>query len=140
MDIEKLDKILCSAKCSYGNVKARHWTVSGDKFITLHKAFDKIAEVLNELADKCAERIIQYDEIPSHTFEQFMEESIISQDPVIKDWESMCRDTSKELKNIYDYINKCFELNSFDETTNNMLATYTEKMEFYRMEMDRLIK
>lgn len=140
METNNLDKILCSAKCSYGNIKGRHWLVYGEKFITLHKTFDKIADVLNELADKCAERIVQYNEIPSHTFEQFLENSIIDQDPIIKDWESMCSDTSKELKNIYDYINKCFELNSFDETTNNMLATYTEKMEFYRMEMDRMLK
>ena len=92
------------------------------------------------LADTCAERIIQYDERPSHTFEQFMEESILSPDPVIPDRESMCRDTSKVLKDLYNYLDKCFNLEEFDETTNNMLATYTDKMEFYRMEMDRLIK
>lgn len=140
MDINKLDTILCSAKCMYSNMKARHWTVYGDHFITLHKTFDEIAGVINDLADKCAERLIQYGEIPSHTFEQFKEESFIGQDPTIKDWKEMCRDTEEELSAIYLLINNCFDRKDFDETTNSMLTIYTERMEFYRMMISRMIK
>lgn len=139
MDLKRLDQILCSAQCLYGNMKARHWNVSGSHFIELHKTFDKIANTVLEMGDKCAERLVQYNEIPSHTFAQFLEGSIIDQDPVIKDWELMVSETEKELDAMYRFIDECLQMKVFDEITNSMLTDYTGKTEFYRMEMNRMI-
>lgn len=138
MEMNKLDEILSTSECLYINFKSRHWNVYGDKFIALHEEFDKIADLMIEISDKCAERIVQLGDIPSHSFSQFIENSFIKQNEAILDWKNMCIESVSELDDLYKYI--LLSLDDFDETTQNVLLNFTEKIEFYKMVMSKMIK
>ena len=39
--------------------KQAHWNVKGPQFVSLHGLFDEVAEILEELTDELAERVVE---------------------------------------------------------------------------------
>ena len=54
--IQLLNKHLAAAIDLHGQVKQAHWNVRGPGFIAIHELFDKVAEDVERLSDKLAER------------------------------------------------------------------------------------
>ena len=50
-------------------VKQAHWNVKGPQFVSLHDLFDEVAEILEELTDELAERVVELGGIAEGTLQ-----------------------------------------------------------------------
>jgi len=53
----ELNKVLATLSDLHAQTKFAHWNVRGPNFIALHKLFDELAELVEELVDEVAERV-----------------------------------------------------------------------------------
>lgn len=78
---ELLDETLASLFDLYSQTKFAHWNVKGSNFISVHKLFDEIAEIVEDLVDDVAERITALGGVAHGTVRQSAENSIIEEFP-----------------------------------------------------------
>lgn len=62
--------------------KQAHWNVKGPSFIALHKLFDEVAEIADELADLMAERAVILGGIAEGTLGQVAEKTTLAPYPL----------------------------------------------------------
>lgn len=117
-----LTEILSTISVAYNNVQGRHWNVTGEHFLSLHKLFNDIYSLLYECKDKIAEIMRQLNYTPPFSLTRYLEMSLIKDQQTIDSWEIMSVKTKDELKIIIDLINKYLDEIDFDPETQNDLS------------------
>lgn len=126
-----LDTLLATLAVAESNVKARHWTLIGDKFRSWHLQFDEIADALREAKDNVAEIIIQLGGIPVYNFDGFQRKSLVPSMSSLADWRRMVENTATELATAIKFINENNHL--FDAATSNDVSAIASKLRHYHM-------
>ncbi len=90
---EKLNVFLSNVQVAYMNVRGYHWNIVGRHFFRLHEKFEEVYDVLNEMADEIAERILMLDGTPVHAFSKYLKLATIKE----KENVSTSEETVKEL-------------------------------------------
>lgn len=82
---EKLDQLLSSYQMHYQNLRSLHWNIKGNAFFELHLKYEELYTRTQVIIDDLAERILSIGETPSSQFSVYMNNSLISENPIITD-------------------------------------------------------
>ena len=75
--ITELNQLLSNFHVYYQNTRGAHWSIKGPRFFELHAKFEELyTEALTNI-DDIAERILTIGGSPDHTFETYLEKSVI---------------------------------------------------------------
>lgn len=80
--VESLNGLLSNFQIYYQNLRGLHWNIKGKRFFDLHVKFEELYNDSQVKIDSIAERILTLEGAPLHTFEDYIQKSII---PVGKD-------------------------------------------------------
>lgn len=69
----KLNELLANYQIFYMNVRGFHWNVKGEKFFELHAKFEELYDDLVIKIDEIAERILTLEEVPAHSYKQYLQ-------------------------------------------------------------------
>ncbi len=72
---QELQKLLYSTIDLNMQIKESHWTMAGREFLSVHRLFDEVAEVIEDTVDDIAERIAQLGHKPEGTLQKVAEKS-----------------------------------------------------------------
>ncbi|WP_419831439.1 Dps family protein [Endozoicomonas atrinae] len=78
---QELQKLLYSAIDLNMQIKESHWTMAGREFLSVHRLFDEVAEVVEDTVDDIAERIAQLGHKPEGTLQKVAEKSSLPKYP-----------------------------------------------------------
>ncbi|WP_299727980.1 DNA starvation/stationary phase protection protein Dps [uncultured Endozoicomonas sp.] len=78
---QELQKLLFSAIDLGMQIKESHWTMAGREFLSVHRLFDEVHEVIEEATDDIAERIAQLGHKPEGTLKSVAEKSTMPSYP-----------------------------------------------------------
>lgn len=74
---EMLNDLLANYEVFYQNLRHFHWNIKGKKFFELHAKFEEFyTDAFNKI-DEIAERVLTLQQVPLHTYEDFLEKSAI---------------------------------------------------------------
>lgn len=74
---KKLNILLADYMVFYQNTRGLHWNIKGEKFFELHLKFEELYNDLILKIDEIAERILTLGGVPTHTFEDYLEDAAI---------------------------------------------------------------
>ena len=95
-----LNKLLASTAIYYQNVKSFHWLIKGKHFFDLHAKFGELYECADDDIDMIAERILAIDSIPLHTYEDFINTSMVDVSKNVSRDVGAIKDTIKGLNRL----------------------------------------
>ncbi|MDD4819852.1 MAG: DNA starvation/stationary phase protection protein [Flavobacteriales bacterium] len=71
--VAQLNRLLADYQIHYQNLRGFHWNIRGNGFFTLHPLFEQYYNEAAERVDQIAERIITLGGTPSHTFQDYLD-------------------------------------------------------------------
>lgn len=80
---DKLNALLATYQIHYQNLRALHWNVKGVNFFELHLKYEELYTRTQVIIDDLAERILTLEWTPLHRFQDYLENSKISENPTI---------------------------------------------------------
>lgn len=83
--VDKLNKLLATYQIHYQNLRGLHWNIKGENFFELHLKYEELYSRAQEIIDELAERILSIGESPSHTYTDYLENSLVKELPTTKD-------------------------------------------------------
>ncbi|WP_176482058.1 Dps family protein [Paucisalibacillus globulus] len=105
-----------------------HWYVQGPQFFTLHEKFEELYNEANLKFDEFAERLIAKGEKPYSTLAEYLEHSLIDEEPYYNKIpaEQMVENLVNDYRTIRDVTVKSIELATQEEdpVTEDMLINY----------------
>lgn len=105
----------------------RHFYVKGSHFFILHEKFEDLYEEAADHFDELAERLLAIGGHPYSSMAQFLEHSILKEDPKqdVSDMD-MVKGTVEDLQAICDNLAKGIDVTgeAGDDTTQDMLIAY----------------
>lgn len=105
-----------------------HWYVQGPQFFTLHEKFEELYNEVNLRFDEFAERLIAKGEKPYSTLAEYLEHSLIDEEPYYNKIpaEQMVENLVNDYRTIRDVTVKSIELATQEEdpVTEDMLINY----------------
>lgn len=128
---EKLNTLLANYQLFYGNARALHWNIKGEKFFELHQKFEELYLDSFEKIDEIAERILTLGQTPLHTFSAYLAKASIKEAADISEARSSVEtvlagfktllEIEREILNLSDQLN--------DEGTNALMSDYIREQE-----------
>jgi starvation-inducible DNA-binding protein len=126
-----LNKLLANFQTYYQNLRGIHWNIKGKSFFDLHVKFEEMYNDANLKVDEIAERILTLGEVPLHTFEDYMKNTVVPTGKnVTKDEDAikLIVDSLKELLLIERKILADSDAAN-DEGTNSMMSNFITEQE-----------
>lgn len=126
-----LNHLLANFQIYYQNLRGIHWNIKGKRFFDLHVKFEELYTDANMKVDLIAERILTLGETPFHTFEDYVENTVV---PVGK---NISQD-DKAVRLIVDSLTGLLKIerlildksgNIDDEGTNSMMSDFITEQE-----------
>lgn len=78
---EYLNDTVATLGVFYTKLHQHHWYVKGKHFFTLHEKFEELYDAVNETFDEVAERLITIGGKPYSTLQEFIDHSLIKEEP-----------------------------------------------------------
>lgn len=75
--VKGLNLLLSNYQMYYQNLRSLHWNIKGKMFFMLHEKYEELYNASAEVIDEIAERILMLNETPLHTFEDYINTSVI---------------------------------------------------------------
>lgn len=132
-EFKVLDVLLADLAVCAQNVKARHWTLTGDHFEGWHPFLDEVYKRLQKAVDAVAEIIVQRGGIPVHTMAGYVGLADILEMETIGTWERYVSETAYELFHIIEYINSYDRDGAWDAAASNSLSAIADDLYHYLM-------
>ncbi|AWG23475.1 DNA starvation/stationary phase protection protein [Flavobacterium faecale] len=129
--VESLNVLLSNFQIYYQNLRGLHWNIKGKRFFDLHIKFEELYNDSQLKIDSIAERILTLEGAPLHTFEDYIQKSII---PVGKD----ISNDEKAVQLVVDSLSLLLQLERKvledaaamnDEGTNSMMSDFIAEQE-----------
>lgn len=134
---DALNTLLATIEVVAANVKGRHWLVSGTHFRSLHLEFDDVWKTLLDAADKVAETQRVIGGVPYIGLSEFVEMSIVAEDPQIAiGAELMVERTRNELNVLIESIHSGVREDFFDPTTENDVLNISSALRHHILFLD----
>ena len=138
--IEILSKLVAMLAVTTNNIKARHWTLTGEQYRSWHLQLDEIYQDLAEATDNVAELVVQRGGIPPFSLEKFLELSTIEDIKNTGSYEVYLGDTRDELIAIIEYINQYDKVGVWDGAASNDLTGIASKLYHWYMFLEQTLK
>lgn len=74
---DDLNVLLANFQTYYQNLRGIHWNIKGKRFFDLHVKFEELYTDANLKVDMIAERILTLGGVPKHTFEDYIDISVV---------------------------------------------------------------
>lgn len=74
---DQLNELLATLQLYYQNLRGFHWNIKGSQFFELHVKFEEWYDGAALKIDEVAERILTLEGQPLHTFEDYLNNSVI---------------------------------------------------------------
>ena len=128
---EKLNVLLANFQLYYQNLRGLHWNIKGRNFFELHLKFEELYTDAQEKVDLIAERILTLEEIPLHTFSDYLSLSEIKIGKNITKGEEAVRLIVASLASILKIERSILDLSDTanDEGTNAMMSDFIAEQE-----------
>ena len=134
-DVKKLSKslndLLSNYQVFYMNVRGFHWNIKGEKFFELHAKFEEFYDDLIIKIDEIAERVLTLQEVPVHTFSEYLNISEVAEVSSVSDGISAI----ESILNAFEIIIKkqrailIMSGEADDEGTNALMSDYIREQE-----------
>lgn len=141
--INCLTTVLANEMLLYTKTRKFHWNVSGNSFMELHKLFESQYIELELVIDEVAERISKLGGIAIGTMKEFIDHSILKENPKAVDQKEMLNellaDHESVLKQLRDFIKIIEETEDYGSVDflTGILQKHEEKSWMLRKYIDR---
>ncbi|MCS6916906.1 MAG: DNA starvation/stationary phase protection protein [Chitinophagales bacterium] len=127
----ELNGLLADYMVFYQNVRGLHWNIKGKKFFELHAQFETLYNYLITKADEVAERVLTLQEVPLHTFEDYLSASSIKSRKNLTGGEEAVRAVLEDLLALLQRQRELLLLanETGDEGTAAILSEYVKEQE-----------
>lgn len=128
---EGLNAYLSNVQIAYMNVRGYHWNINGKQFFHLHGKFEEIYNMLNEMADEIAERILMLEGTPVHAFSKYLKLATIKEKENVTTAEQTVKEVISELKELLHNERELLAeaASNNDDGTVNLLSGYISAQE-----------
>jgi starvation-inducible DNA-binding protein len=128
---EQLNKLLANYQVFYINTRGFHWNITGEKFFELHLKFEEIYNEALLKVDEIAERIRTLDQIPLHSFSDYLKHADIKEITGVTDGKNAIQATLSGIQLLLYkqrvLLDLAKEVN--DEGTVTMITDYIRQQE-----------
>ncbi len=127
----ELNTLLANYQLYYQNLRGFHWNIQGRDFFELHAKFEELYNDAAVKIDEVAERILTIDEMPLHSFADYLERAQVTPVTGVHDGETAVKTVVDNLTAIVEQqknIRKYAE-DAEDGATADMMATFIEEQE-----------
>lgn len=128
---QKLNTLLANYQLFYGNARALHWNIKGEKFFELHQKFEELYLDSFEKIDEIAERILTLGESRLHTYSDYLKHAQINEAANISQARESVETVLAGFKTLLEIereiLNLSGDLN--DEGTNALMSDYIREQE-----------
>mgnify|MGYP003773613653 CR=1 FL=1 len=83
--IKELNTLLATYQIHYQNLRALHWNIKGNSFFEIHAKYEELYLRTQIIIDDIAERILSLDAQPIHSYNDYLETSLIAENEHISD-------------------------------------------------------
>lgn len=132
---EYLNNTVATLGVFYTKLHQHHWYVKGSHFYTLHEKFEELYDAVNETFDEVAERLITIGGKPYSTLQEFLEHSLIKEQPYTteKSDMEMVESVVSDFKLLADNLAKGIQLTgeAEDDVTQDLLIGYKTDVDKY---------
>jgi starvation-inducible DNA-binding protein len=123
--------VLANEMLLYTKTRKFHWNVSGNSFMELHKLFESQYTELEQIIDEVAERISKLGGKAIGTMKEFIDHSILKENPKSVDQKEMLHELLSDhetvLKQLRDFIKEIEETQDYG--TADFLTALLQKHE-----------
>ncbi len=77
--VNGLQQLLADYQVFYTNLRGLHWNVKGKDFYIMHAEFERLYNDVNDKVDEIAERILQLDGVPAHSYSTYLKTSKVAE-------------------------------------------------------------
>lgn len=129
--IDKLNQLLATYQIHYQNVRALHWNIKGNDFFELHLKYEEIYTRTQVIIDDLAERILTLEKTPLHRFQDYLSESLLSENSTIQDGKEGMKYLLLAQQTVLKLEREILEesANSQDEGTNGLMSDLVREKE-----------
>mgnify|MGYP003577153070 CR=1 FL=1 len=141
--INCLTTVLANEVLLYTKTRKFHWNVSGNSFMELHKLFESQYTALEQEIDEVAERISKLGGIAIGTMKEFIDNSILKEDPKTFTQDEMLKqllaDHETVLKQLREFIKQTEESEDYGtvDFLTALLQNHEDKSWMLRKYIDR---
>lgn len=127
----ELNKLLSNYQILYQNLRGFHWNVKGEFFFQLHEKFEELYQEIQERIDEVAERILTLENVPYHSFDEYIKSSSIKSAINTFDGKEASRNLVQSLKVIIDIERNILKVSEKinDEGTMSIISDYIKDNE-----------
>ncbi|MCK9256058.1 MAG: DNA starvation/stationary phase protection protein [Bacteroidales bacterium] len=139
---EKLNVFLSDVQIVYMNLRGYHWNIVGKHFFALHEKYEEIYDVVNDMADEIAERIIMLGGVPVHAYSKYIKMANIKEKENVITSEATIKEVIAELNQLLDIEREIIEFagENGDEGTVDMVTGYISEQEKTIWMLNALLK
>ena len=107
-----------------------HWYISGPHFFTYHEKLEELYNLVAELYDDVAERLLMNDGEPFATMKEYLEHSTLQEGDRNAETEQMIKDIINDFKQIRQEMQDAMEhFEDGDEAIEDTLISHIERLE-----------
>ncbi len=140
--VDKLNVYLSDVQIVYMNLRGYHWNIVGKQFFALHEKYEKIYDVVNDMADEIAERIIILGGVPVHAYSKYIKMATIKEKENVVTADATLKEVIAEINHLLVIERDIIEFASEhgDEGTVDMLTGYIGEQEKNIWMLNALLK
>ena len=123
-------------------LRGYHWNIVGKHFFALHEKYEEIYDVVNDMADEIAERIIMLGGVPVHAYSKYIKMANIKEKENVITSEATIKEVIAELNQLLDIEREIIEFagENGDEGTVDMVTGYISEQEKTIWMLNALLK
>ena len=107
-----------------------HWYISGPHFFTYHEKLEELYNLIAELYDDVAERLLMNDGAPYATMKEYLEHSTLEEGNRDADTDQMIKDVINDFKQIRQEMQDAMEqFEDGDEAIEDTFVSHIERLE-----------
>lgn len=128
---QKLNRLLATYQIHYQNLRAIHWNIQGEHFFELHVKYEELYTRAQIIIDELAERILALGITPTHRFKDYLEQSLLQENPTIHNGKEGITYILAAQKTILELERELLQESSEleDEGTNSMMSDLVREKE-----------
>ncbi len=129
--INRLNDLLSTYQIHYQNLRSLHWHIQGPNFFELHAKYEQLYSRIQVIIDDLAERILTVGGLPHSNLKDYLKNSLIEENELIREGEKGINYVLSAQKEILiverELLKLSAELN--DEGTNAFLSDLIKEKE-----------
>ena len=129
--INRLNDLLSTYQVHYQNLRSLHWNILGSNFFELHAKYEQLYNRVQVIIDDLAERILTVGGLPLSKLKEYLKNSLIEENELIREGEKGINYVLSAQKEILIVERELLKLSAEldDEGTNAFLSDLIKEKE-----------